>query len=148
MAKHRHRTFEMFDFAEEATSALASKSARPATHVDDPESWSLKHLVAIRTAGVIQLQFKQRKGLAADFSSELRTDLSQLADCLVNDSRVLLDFEHLNEFDSSCIDELKRFNAKLQSKGSRMALCQLEPTVRDSFFPDRSGSARTSQAAT
>ncbi len=145
MAKYRHRTFEMFDFSDEATCALASKSTRPAAYVDDPESWAFQHLVALRRAGVIHVKFKQRKRLAAEFSSQLRTDFWQLADSLVNDSRVLLDFECLSEFGSGCIDELKRFNAKLQSKGSRVVLCNLEPAVRASFFPNRSGNEHTSK---
>ena len=148
MAKYRHRTFEMFDFSDEATCALASKSTRPAANFDDPESWSFQHLVALRSAGVIQVKFKKRKRFAAEFSSELRTDFSQLADFLVNDSRVLLDFECLSEFGSGCIDELKRFNTKLQSKGSRMVLCNLEPAVRASFFPNRSGNESTSIVVT
>ena len=145
MAKYRHRTFEMFDFSGEATCALASKSTRPAADFDDLESWSFQHLVALRSARVIHVKFKKRERLDAEFSSELRKDFSQLADSLVNDSRVLLDFECLSKFGSGCIDELKRFNAKLQSKGSRMALCNLEPAVRDSFFPNRSGNECTSK---
>ena len=146
MAKYRHRTFEMFDFLDEARCALASKSTRSAAAVDDSESWSLEHLVALRQAGVIHVKFKKGKRLATELSSELRTDFSQLADSLVNDSRVLMDFECLDEFGSGCIDELKRFNAKLQSKGSRMVLCNLESVVRAAFFPNRSGNEHESKS--
>ena len=105
MSKYRHRTFEMFDFSDEAAAALASKSTRAAGDCVDPESWSFQHLVASRSAGVARLKFMKREHLGAEFSSELRKDFSQLADFLVNDSRVLLDFESLDEFGSRCIDE-------------------------------------------
>ncbi|MEO1616646.1 MAG: hypothetical protein AAFV88_12390, partial [Planctomycetota bacterium] len=87
----------MFDFPDEATSALASKSQRntahrTAAHDDDPESWAFLHLVASPNEGVIHVKFKQKKQLVAEYPSELRTDFSQLADLLVNDSRVVLDF--------------------------------------------------------
>ena len=145
MAKYRHRTFEMFDFPDEATSALASKSTRPAADREDPESWTFQQLVAVRTASVIHVKFKKRERSAEELSTQFRKDFSQLADSLVNGSSVLLDFESLSEFGSECIDELGRFNGKLQSKGSRMALCNLEPAVRASFFPNRSGNESTSK---
>jgi anti-anti-sigma regulatory factor len=94
---------------------------------------------------VVHVKFKTRERLGAEFSIELRKDFSQLAASLVNDSRVLLDFECLSEFGCRCIDELKLFNGKLQSKGSRMVLCNLEPAVRASFFPNRSGNESTSK---
>lgn len=137
MAKYRHRTFEMFDSSDEATSALASKSARPVADSSDPASWSFQHLVAARSASVIHVNFKNRERLDAELPNQLRQDFLQLADSLVNNSAVLLDFEGLSEFGSKCIDELKQFNGKLQYKGSRMALCNLEPAVRASFFPDQ-----------
>ena len=143
MAKYRHRTFEMFDFSGEASSALGSKSTRSAADCVDPASWSFQHLVASRTAGVTHIKFTKRERLEPEFSSELRNDFSQLAEVLVNDSRVLLDFESLDEFGSRCIDELRLFNAKLQSKGSRMVLCKLEPAVRASFFPNRNKETTT-----
>jgi hypothetical protein len=39
MAKTRHRTFEIFDFLQEASDALASKSARVNTYALDPDMW-------------------------------------------------------------------------------------------------------------
>ena len=146
MSKYRHRTFEMFDFSDEAAAALASKSTRTVEDSIDPESWSLQHLVASRSAGVVHLRFKESEGLGSEFSSGLRKDLSLLADLLVNDSRVLLDFESLHEFCPRCVDELELFNARLRSKGSRMSLCKLEPAVRAAFFPNRSGSEPSSKA--
>ena len=144
MVKYRHRTFEMFDFFEEAACALSSKSTRHETESDDPTSWTFQHLVASRSAKMIHVKFKQKDCLDSQLSIELRSDFSHLADSLVNDSRVLLDFAGLRGFSTECIDELKRFNAKLQSKGSRIVLCNLEPAVRASFFPHRIGNGRTS----
>ena len=142
MAKYRHRTFEMFDFPDEATLALASKSTRTTTESDDPASWTFQQLTASRAASVTLVKFKKPKCSDAESEGELREDLSQLADLLVNDSRVLLDFEGLHEFSSSSIDALALFNRKLQSKGSRIALCNLEPAVQASFYPNRKEDAR------
>jgi len=139
MAKYRHKTFEMFDFPDEAKCELTSKPIRHAADFDDPESWSFQHLVARRSESVIHVKFKKRESLATEFSTQLRKDFLQLAGSLINDSRVLLDFECLSEFGCKDIDELKRLNTKLQSKGSRMVLCNLEPSVRGSFFPNRTG---------
>jgi len=144
MAKYRHRTFEMFDFLEEAKSALSTKSARHDEEAVDPESWQFQHLRTSRDANVIHVTFKKKDRATATFPAELRADFSKLADLLVNDSRALLDLKGLNEFGAECIDELKRFHAKLQSKGSRMVLCQLEPAVRDSFFPHRMAASQNS----
>jgi hypothetical protein len=62
MAKIRHRTFEMFDFLQEATNALASKLPRVTTDAGDPESWRFRQLdAAIRPTGVVHITFKQRQ---------------------------------------------------------------------------------------
>lgn len=144
MAKYRHRTFEMFDFVEEAACALSSGSTRHEAESDDPTSWTFQHLVASRSAKMIHVKFKRKDCLDSQHSIKLRSDFSHLADFVVNDSRVLMDFAGLRGFSTECIDELKRFNANLQSKGSRIVLCNLESAVRSSFFPHRIGNDRTS----
>ena len=133
MAKYRHKTFEMFDFAEEASSALGSKT--PPAKPDDPGSWILQHLTASQKGSVVHVRFKKTKAFDEETLSELRNDFAQLARRLINDSRVLLDFEGISEFCAASIDALALFNRKLQSKGSRLALCHLPPAVRASFFP-------------
>jgi anti-anti-sigma regulatory factor len=135
MAKYRHSTFEMFDFVEEATCALNPKSSRRESEADPPGSWTLQHLIASQNAKVIHVKFKKRERLDSNFRRELRADFSHLADSMVNDSRLLLDFEGLSEFGTGCIDELRWLTAKLKAKGSRMVLCNLQPAVRASFFP-------------
>ena len=143
MAKIRHRTFEIFDFLQEATDALASKSARLSTNVSDPESWRFRQLIAARrSSGIVHITFKQRAPVA-DSVNDLGMDLTDLAALLINGSRVLLDFEGVLEFDTDSIIELTEFNRKLHTKGSRVVLCNLEPTVRVSFFPQRSTNAST-----
>jgi anti-anti-sigma regulatory factor len=64
-------------------------------------------------------------------------DFAKLAGSLVNDSPVLIDFEGLGEFSARSVDELALFCRKLQTKGSRLALCNLGGAVRASFFPGR-----------
>ncbi len=137
MAKYRHKTFEMFDYSDEAMSAMSSKSARRGTPTEPAEPWASRHLTVSHSAGVTHVKFASGERLGSESRRELRSDLTQLADSLLNDSRVLVDFESLREFDAECIDELQRFHAKLRSKGSQMVLCHLQPEVRDAFFPNR-----------
>ncbi len=44
MAKIRHRTFELFDFLQEASDALATKSASVNTYAVDPKQWKFRQL--------------------------------------------------------------------------------------------------------
>ena len=57
-----------------------------------------------------------------------------MAGLLVNGSRVLRDFEGVLEFGTDSIIKLTEFNSKLQTKGSRVVLCNLDPTVRVSLL--------------
>jgi hypothetical protein len=137
MAKTRHRTFEIFDFLQEASDALASKSARVHTYALDPDLWRFCQLdAAIRPSGVVHVTFKQHADSKSESTSELGKDLADLAELLANGSRVLLDFEGVLAFDSDAIIKLSEFHSKLQHKGSRVVLCNLEPTVQGSFFPN------------
>ena len=136
MAKTRHRTFEIFEFLQEASEALASKSARVNTYALDPDLWRFRQFdTAIQTSGVVHVTFKQHADSKPETPSDLGKDLADLADLLTNGSRVLLDFEGVLAFDADAIAKLTEFNGKLQNKGSRVVLCNLEPTVRASFFP-------------
>lgn len=92
---------------------------------------------------MIHGKFKRKDRLDSQLSVEFRSDFSHLVDSVVDDSRVLLDLAGLRGFSTECIDELQRFNARLKSKGSRMVLCNLEPSVRASFFPHRIGNDHT-----
>ncbi len=139
MAKYRHRIFEMYEFRDEANRALTPKSARPVTEATDPESWTFKYLAVSRSAGVSHVQFKRTQAFEEETVNDLRADFSQLADKLVRDSKVLLDYGGVKSFCAAAIDELIRFNQKLRTKGSRIALCCLDPTVHQSFFRKSNG---------
>lgn len=142
MAKTRHRTFEIFDFAQEASDALASKSARVHTYALDPELWRFHQLdTSIRPSGVVHVMFKPLADANSGSMSEFGTDLLDLAKSLTNGSRVLLDFEGVVAFDADAVAKLTKFNSKLQSKGSRVVLCNLKPTVQASFFSQPSTNA-------
>ena len=139
MAKHPHRTFEIFDTYSEAAAALESKSSQKdvqQSHETD-EDWTLRSLVVSGSGPVVHVTFQSPTPPEQDHPRELRADLAKLAGSLVNDSSVVMDFEGLEEFCARCIDEMALFLRKLQSKGSRIALCNLGPAVRDSFFPNR-----------
>ncbi|MFK8115367.1 MAG: STAS domain-containing protein [Rubripirellula sp.] len=136
MARTRHRTFEIFDFVQEAGEALESKSARVNTYSLDPDLWRFHQLdVAIKPSGVVHVTFKESTDAERDLMKDLPKDLTDLADLLTNGSRILLDFEGLAAFDSDAVAKLTEFQGKLQSKGSRVVLCNLDSEVHASFFP-------------
>jgi STAS domain-containing protein len=137
MAKYRHRIFEMYDFRDEAVHALTPKTASPVPDAIDSESWDFKFLNASRAANVMHVGFKEDCALRNGAAYDLREDFAQLTDKLSIDSKVLLDFTGLNSFSAASIDMLVIFSKNLRHKGSRMALCCLNPTVRDSFFVAR-----------
>jgi hypothetical protein len=139
MAKLRHRTFEMFDTYDEAARALESKSSRRVVQQSQgmDEVWAFRHLILSYRGPVIHVTFKSPNHPEQDDARDLRADFAKLASSLVNDSPVLMDFEGLEEFSSRFIDELTLLLRKLQSKGSRIALCNLGPAVKASFFPNR-----------
>lgn len=139
MAKHRHRMFEMFDTYDEAECALESKSSQKVVqqnHETD-ELWAFRCLMASRSERVIHVTFGSPKRPKGEHARDLRADLWKLADSLVNDSSVLMDFEGLEEFSARSVDDLALFLRKLQSRGSRVAICNLGPAVMASFFPNR-----------
>lgn len=143
MAKTRHRTFEIFEFGQEAVDALASKSARVNAHALDPDLWRFHHLDAVVTpSGVTHVTFKPAVDTESQSLADFGKDLVDLADWLTNGSRVLLDFEGVQQFDSAAIARLSEFHGKLQHRGSRLVLCNLDSSVHASFFPHLSANAR------
>ena len=116
MAKYRHRIFEMYEFHDEAIGALTAKIARPVTEASAPESWSFKHLAVSRSACVTHVKFKRSQTFGKETVSDLREDFAQLADKLVRDSKVLLDFAGVKSFWPASIDTLVLFNKKLRNK--------------------------------
>jgi hypothetical protein len=137
MAKYPHRIFEIYEFRDEAIRALTPTSVTSATDTTVPETWTFRYLTVSRSASVIHVGFKGAKDFAEDTVNDLRLDFSQLADALVRDSKLLLNFADVNLFCTASIDELIPFKQKLRIKGSRMALCCLDTAVRKSFFPCR-----------
>jgi hypothetical protein len=139
MAKLRHRTFEIFDTYDEAASALESKSSRKIVQQSQgtDEVLTFRHLMVSLRGCVIHVTFKSPNCPEHDGARDLRADLAKLASSLINDSPVLVDFEGLEEFSPKCVDDLALFLRRLQSKGSRIALCNLGPAVKASFFPNR-----------
>ncbi len=137
MAKYRHRIFEMYDFRDEAILAITPRSEKPATEATTPESWIFKHLDVSRSASVTLVQFKEAQAFGEETVSDLRGDFARLAEKLGRDSKVLVDFAGVTSFSAACIDALVLFNQRLQTKGSRIALCCLDPAARESFFVAR-----------
>lgn len=138
MAKYRHRIFEMYEFRDEAIGALTPNLARPVTEATDPESWAFKHLAVSRSACVTLVEFQPVQTFGEETVSDLREDFAELADRLARDSKVLLDFASVESFNAASIDTLVLFKQTLQTKGSRMALCCLNPATRETFSAARS----------
>ncbi len=142
MAKYRHRTFEMYDFRDEAILALTPKSENLSMPAAPQESRSFEHLAVSRSASVTHVEFKSAQTFenesASNLRDDLRDDLAQLADCLERHSKVLLNFAGVQSFSVASINELVLFNQKLRTKGSRLALCCLDSETRKSFFVRRS----------
>jgi anti-anti-sigma regulatory factor len=134
MAKYQHRTFEMYDFRDEAIYALTSKAPRSETGTIAPESWDFSQLAASHSESVTHVEFKRLQAIGNDSAGQLRKDLAQLTDKLVSDSKVLLDFTGVKSFCAASIEALVQFNQNLRHRGSRMVLCCLEPAAKKSFF--------------
>jgi hypothetical protein len=144
MAKYRHRTFEMFEFQDEAVAALGSKSARVMLATDKPEEWSFCQLTASQLGNVVHIEFKPRPGTDTDAASDVRKDFAYLPECLVNNSQVLIDFKGVQAFGSEEMESLELLNNRLKSKGSRIAICNVDPSLQPSFFPHQSAAGRKS----
>ena len=134
MAKYRHRVFEMYEQREEAIRALTPRSGKPATDANAPDLGTFAHLEVARAAGMILVQFKEPQTFEDGTASDLREDLTRMADLLGKDSKVLFDFSGVAAFNAASISALVQFNRTLQTRGSRIALCCLEPPTRESFF--------------
>lgn len=135
MAKYRHRVFEMYEFHDEATDALTPKS-KVATAAKQPLACKLDHLSISRSASVEHVRFKSSQHFEEEAVETLRGDFSRLANALAQNSKVLVDFTGVRSFCLGSIKELMLFDRMLRIKGSRIALCGLDPTVRRSFFEE------------
>ena len=127
----------MFDFRDEAVRALTRNTISFVTDVVDPEFWDFRFLVASHSAIFTHVEFKKNVAWGDEATGELRKDIAAITSRLDADSRVLWDFTGLKSFSAASIDMLVTFNKDLKHKGSRLALCCLEPTVRETFFANR-----------
>lgn len=134
MAKYRHRIFEMYDFRDEAECALTAKSARTSLGPTDSQSWTFKYLAVSHSAGLSHAWFRGALVFGEETTGVLRADFLHLSDLLPRNSRVLLNFDGVKSYCDSAVEELLKFNQKLRTKGSLIALCCLGPAVHQSFF--------------
>jgi hypothetical protein len=137
LAKIPHRLFEIYESREEATRVLTPKSEKAATASSATDLWTFQYLKVLRSAGVTRVEFTEASDFNEATVTGLREDFTQLADKLIMDSKVLVDFTGVEFFDAAFIDALLAFSKKLRTKGSRIALCCLAPTALKFFFlPD------------
>jgi anti-anti-sigma regulatory factor len=129
-----HRTFEIYELRDEAILALTPRNEKLGTEATVPETWKFKHLSLYRPGGVTLVQFKQASTLTEESLGGLVEDFEKLSDQLGRDSKVLVDFTGTTLANPALIDALVAFHKRLRTKGSRFALCCLDPAVREAFF--------------
>jgi anti-anti-sigma regulatory factor len=134
MAKYPHRIFEMYEFRDEAIQALTPKTESNVTEANEQQSWTFKHLAVSRPAVVTLVTFKEATEFGDATMSDFRDDLTRLADMLEKNSQVLFDFTGVVLFSAAAVNALVQCKQRLRNRGSRLALCSLAPTVRESFF--------------
>lgn len=129
----------MYELRAEAIDALTSKSAQAVSEATPPESWDFKNFAVLRSANTVHVQFRGGQDFDEAGATELRGEFTQIADRLVRDSKVLLDFAEVKSFSAASIAAIVQFNQKLKNKGSRIAICCLDPKVQESFFEKNNG---------
>jgi MFS superfamily sulfate permease-like transporter len=137
MAKYRHRFFEMYDRREEAVSDLMPKVLPDAGAQMLPESESFQHLVISRAAGVTLVEFKSPATFADVSLKELGDDFALLAETAERHCKIVLDFSGIESVSPGVIEALMQLHGTLKNRGSRLALCALEPAAREAFFTAR-----------
>jgi hypothetical protein len=134
MAKYRHRIFEMYEFLDEAARALTPRSNRSVTEAAAQKLGTFKRLVVTRSGSATLVEFKLAEDMEEVDDGELGKEFVQLADNLARDSKILIDFTGVKSFGTASIEVLVQFNQNVKIKGCRIALCCLDPVVRQSFF--------------
>jgi len=134
----------MYEFCDEAAIALTPKSANRSDAQTKmlATSCECKHLSLSPFGNIERVQFKTAHLIDQDTVDDLRTDFSRISDKLSQGSQVIVDFEGVESISNQFIEELLLFNRKLRNKGSRIALCELDPTVRQLFFESNVGQGR------
>lgn len=136
----------MYDFCDEAARALTPKLDRPTGDITTPLSWAVRYLTVCRTAGITHIRFQGTQDFGDETLNDLRQDFARVADVLDRDSKVVLDFSDVVSFGAAAINAVALFHKKLQTKGSRLALCALGPSVRASFFSQKDGASEDAHA--
>jgi hypothetical protein len=137
MAKYRHRFFEMYDFRDEAVGDLMPRTPPAAGTGAAVEIPAFQHLVISRAAGVTLVEFKSPETFGEAQVKEVSDELSQLADSVERHCKIVMDFSGIESLPAGFIDALMAFHGKLKIKGSRMAICDLQPAAREAFFAPR-----------
>lgn len=136
MAKYRHRTFEMYDFYDEAADKHNVRSG-DTTPVSELESTEFNHLAVTQADRIVRIAFRNGEVAEDPTTCPYREEFARLASLLRNDSRVIVDFAGVAQFPAISIDTLETFDRRLKSKGSRLILCNLQSEVKAVFYPAR-----------
>jgi hypothetical protein len=134
VAKQRHRIFEIYEYRHEALRALMPNSQRAPTETTPTEEWTFKHFRVSKYEDVIHVHFEEGKVFGDEIADELRQDLDQLVERLGRYSKLLFDFEGVVSLSPSFVNLLTDFNKKLRNRGSRIVLCRIGDTARESFY--------------
>jgi hypothetical protein len=136
MAKYRHRTFEMFEFYDEAVATLSLRP-RNTPELDTISDIAFEQITVSQSEKIIRVAFKQSSIDDPSSTCLLREDLVQLAAMLPNDSRVIFDFDGVEHFSGASLETLEFFYRRLKVKGSRLLLCNLTAEAKSTFYPPR-----------
>jgi hypothetical protein len=128
-----HRIFEIYESSDEATRAMTPKSGKVRTTSAALDQAIFEHLT-VSSGEVTHVRFKEAEYSEEASAGGLRKDFAQLTDLLGIDSKVLVDFTGVESIGASFIDALVLLSKQLRTRGSRIALCCLGPTVKPSFF--------------
>ncbi|WP_390621729.1 STAS domain-containing protein [Roseiconus nitratireducens] len=126
----------MFELYNEAVATLSVRP-RDSRKIPNEIPTSLTRLTIQQIENFVRVTLVQTDVREDRSTCPFAKDFSRLADLLQNDSRVLLDFEGVDQFSAVSVGQLKVFCQQLKSKGSRLVLCNLTSTVRSSFYPAR-----------
>lgn len=126
----------MFDSYNEAVATLNVRPRAQPRNLNALEM-SFANLTVKQSENFVRVALRQTDVNEEQPACPFAKDLSLLAELLHNDSRVVLDFEGVEQFSAASVESLKTFYRQLKSKGSRLVLCNIEPSVKPTFYPAR-----------
>jgi hypothetical protein len=102
-----------------------------------PAAESFQHLVISQAGGVTLVEFKSPATFADVNLKELSDDFSLLTESTERHCKIVMDLAGIETVSPGFVEALVQLHGKLKIRGSRIALCALEPAAREAFFAPR-----------